>query len=171
MRHPPTGYLLLLLGTLLTSVACGPPALSPVPADQPTTPSGWLGTSGDTLRIAGPTVVAFFAVTEAEIEADDVAMEALSVFQYHLPAMERGLAGCGVTLLETYASSVHLVRGGRVELLHPRELPSPAGYLMIDDGRPAEILEGMYTDADLFRSAVAYFGLPGDCWRSANRPR
>ena len=108
-------------------------------------------------------VIAYFAVTPAEADADGDAMEALADFQHYLPAMERGLAACGVAMAETYRSPVFLRRGHAVERFAPLALEVRVGYRMMRPGFPDRTLEGVHTDADLLAAAAGYFGLPGGC--------
>ena len=137
---------------------------SAAPASAGRNPGGSI--PGDTISILGPTVVAYFAITQAEVDADDNAMEALSDFQYYLPAVESGLLACGVATVETYASRVVLLRGDTVDVLAPKEHDVQVGYRLVRPGRPALTIEGVHTDVDLLTAAVEYFELPEHCWRS-----
>jgi len=56
------------------------------------------------LSVQGPTVVAFFPVTDADLKSDDT-NEALSDFQYYLQQAERPLQERGIAVYHSYASS------------------------------------------------------------------
>jgi hypothetical protein len=133
----------------------GPPAAAAVDRHPP-----------DTIRIIGPTVIAYFAVTQAEVDADAEAMEALADFQHYLPSMERRLAACGVNVAETYRT-VFLRHGEAVERFAPSAREVRVGYWMMRPGFPDRTLDGVHTDADLLAEAAEYFGLPDACSRSA----
>lgn len=121
----------------------------------------------DTIPILGPTIVAYFAATQAEADADGNVMEALADFQHYLPAVEKGLSACGVATIQTYDSPVFFLRERTVETFAPGELKIRVGYRLMKPGQPDLTLDGVHTDVDLLATAVEYFAVPADCWHPA----
>lgn len=150
---------MILLPLLSLSLLACEPAGS-VPSPPPAAVSGQAAT--DTVVVDGRTVLAFFAVTEDEVDADADLGEVLSDFQHYLPGVREELKGQGIVLFESYADTIVVMRGGRTERFLPRTREVPVGYVLYAPGRPPHVLEGVMTDVDLLDAARARFGLRGD---------
>jgi len=111
----------------------------------------------DTLIVDGPTVLAFFATTQAEIDGDGDQATALNDFQYYLPVVRDSLQHRAVGLREYYGDSLLVIRGREAELFLPREHLSAVGYVLYAPNRTPRILYGVMTDADLLADASEYF--------------
>ena len=104
--------------------------------------------------VSGPTVIAYFATTQAESDLDPDAGEALNDFQHYLPTQREQLARDGVRLVESYADSILVRRDGASEWIVPR---ISVGYLLVAPGKRPRTIEGVMTDADLLAEAREYF--------------
>lgn len=118
--------------------------------------------SRQVIVVSRPTVVAYFATTQGEIDADGGAGEAIFDFQHYLPGQRSGLARMGIHLVETYADTLVIRSPGVRGLLVPRGRSSDVGYLLVAPGRAWEIMDGVATDVDLVAAAERYFSHPAD---------
>jgi len=110
------------------------------------------------VRAAGPLVVAAFPTTQAEIDANADAGEALSDFQYTLPGVAAGLRARGVALAVRYARPVRIAAPGRTLAWQVSADSGGVGYLLLAPGRPPHTLWGVHTDSDLLEAAADWLG-------------
>ena len=108
--------------------------------------------------VQGPTVVAFFPPTsDAELEKDADANEALDDFQFYASRVRGPLKTAGIHFHELYTHSF-LVRIGKVSTTF-RPAKVKVGYYFVVPGKKPRIEYGVMTDADLLQVANEYFGL------------
>ena len=116
------------------------------------------------VTVSGPVVVAFFAVTQCEIDNDTSDNEWGTVvddFQHHLANDQANFRRAGVRVVETYADTIRVSRAGRRDTLFlPRRKPAHrVGYVFLAPGRPMQIHYDVMTDVDLWCAAASYFRL------------
>jgi len=108
------------------------------------------------ITVSGPTVIAAFPVTQAEVDSSDETAEALNDFQFHLRNATGGLRALGVTVHEQYSSPVRWkVNGGSYERSIPSD--SVAAYLFLSPTRRDSVVYGVQTDIDLVDLVRQYF--------------
>ena len=108
--------------------------------------------------VRGPTVVAFFEpITQAELEKDPDANEALADFQFYAKSVREPLTQAGIEFHELYAHSFR-VRVGRA-LATFRPVKADVGYYLVAPGKKPRIEYGVMTDSDLLGVAKEYFGI------------
>lgn len=109
--------------------------------------------------LRGPTVIAFFAVTQAEVDDDSSSNIAtvLDDFTWYLPKVEPVLRTHSVSLVESYRDTIHIVapRGPLLRIV-PRDSVR-VGYIFWRAGREPLITLGVRTDMDLICLARKYF--------------
>ena len=105
----------------------------------------------DTARVDGPTLIAFLAVTQNEVDADDAGQitEVLSDFQYHLDDARRDLEPLGVAVFEFYSDCIAVAGLPDPEVLRPREMQSRVGYLAIDVEGRRHLVGHVLTDIEI----------------------
>ncbi len=107
--------------------------------------------------VKGPSVIAFFSpVTEADLNKDDEANEALSDFQYYLQGAKPRLEKAGIKVHELYAKSFTVKLPSSTTTFKPQE--TEVGYYFISPGKKPRIQYGVMTDVDLLDVATEYFG-------------
>jgi hypothetical protein len=109
------------------------------------------------IPIQGPTVLAHFPVTQAEVDADDDVAEALTDFQFHLGNARDDLTRLGVAVAERYTPTVRYRIGDRVVTFAP---PSDSGvaYVLLTPDRAPRIYYGVLTDTDLVELTQRFVG-------------
>lgn len=113
--------------------------------------------------VAGPTIVAFFPVTEAELQKDADANEALADFQFYAQKVREPLKKIGIEFAEVYTHSFRIRIGQEVTVFTPTK--ENVGYYLIASGKKPRIEYGVMTDADLLQVAKDYFGsFPEHSW-------
>jgi uncharacterized protein YecT (DUF1311 family) len=120
--------------------------------------------------VAGPTVVAFFSVTKAELRKDADNNEALADFQFYAQRVRDPFKKIGVEFEEVYGHSFRVRIGQEVTVFTPTK--ENVGYYLIIPGKKPRIEYGVMTDSDLFQFAKDYFGsFPEHSWDLLmNRP-
>jgi len=110
--------------------------------------------------VAGPTIVAFFPVTKAELQKDADANEALADFQFYARQVREPLKRTGIEFSEVYADSFRVRIGQEVTVFRPTE--GNVGYYLIVPGKKPRIEYGVMTNTDLLQVAKDYFGSSPD---------
>lgn len=106
--------------------------------------------------VDGPTVVAFFEpVTEAELEEDPDANDALDDFQFYARETRIALDGSGVAFHEVYAREISVIVDGVDKVLRPEVT---VGYYFIAPDRTARVEYGVHTDVDVLALVDEVFG-------------
>jgi hypothetical protein len=105
--------------------------------------------------VSGPTVVAFFPVTEKELSQDPDLNETLSDFQFYAQSVRRKLHDAGIDFQELYASSFRVKCGRKTKTFHPRK--SQVGYYFVEPGKSPRVEYGVMTDANVSLIAQEYF--------------
>jgi hypothetical protein len=106
--------------------------------------------------VAGPTIVAFFPVTKAELQKDADTNEALADFQFYAKQVREPLKKTGIEFQEVYAQSLRVRIGQQATVFRPAK--GNVGYYLIVPGKRPRIEYGVLTDADLLQIANEYFG-------------
>ena len=107
--------------------------------------------------VHGPTVVAFFEpVTEAKLDKDPDANEALADFQLYASRVRAPLRKAGIEFHELYAHSFRLRVGKQLTTFRPVKMD--VGYYLIAPGKKPRIEYGVMTDSDLLQVTNQYFG-------------
>jgi hypothetical protein len=113
----------------------------------------------DVIVVDRPTVVAFFPpMTDAEMDKDPDANEALSDFQLYAGQVRKRLEAAGIQFQEIYATSFTLQIRGKRKTLRPKDIQ--VGYCFVAPDKPPRIQYGVMTDVDILAVAAAYFRLP-----------
>ena len=128
-------FLILLYAGGLGSIATGRLASSPV------------------FSVAGPTIVAFFPLTDAELKSDDT-NEALGDFQYYVGQVGEPLQRRGIKLYQSYAASFSSELETGTEAFTPKD--RGCGYYFVAPGQKPHIEYGVMTGDDLLSQARKY---------------
>jgi len=132
-------------GVAVCVLACG---IAPIPAAE----------KRPLVVVRGPTVVAFFEpITQAELEKDPDANEALADFQFYAKSVREPLRQAGIEFHELYAHSFRL-RVGRT-LAEFRPIKAHVGYYLVAPCKKPRIEYGVMTDDDLLGVVKEYFGI------------
>jgi hypothetical protein len=116
--------------------------------------------SGDTFQISGPTIIAFFPTTQAEIDKDADENEALSDFQYYLFTMTQPMKDAGIRVeLSSDPSFRVLVDGKDITVDAKAAGPNGYGYYYTEPGKSPHIETDMMTDEDFQQQSKEYFGI------------
>jgi hypothetical protein len=121
-------------------------------------PTGIRDTTDAPLRVDRPVLVAFFAVTQAQVDSRDDTGEALSDFQYYLPAIKLGLDSLGVELHAQYTDTVRYVVNGRAQLWVPAKDSADVGYLLLRPGAEPKVQYAVSTNSDLLDQVREWLG-------------
>jgi hypothetical protein len=115
-------------------------------------------TAAAPIQVDRPVLVAFFAVTQAQVDSSDDIGEALSDFQHYLPGIKSGLDSIGVALREQYTDTVRYIANGRAQLWVPPKESADVGYLLLrPDGEPS-VLYAVATTDDVLDQVKEWLG-------------
>jgi hypothetical protein len=103
-----------------------------------------------------PTIIAFFPITQAEVDSSDNT-EALSDFQFYIGEVRDPLHKLGIELKEAYARSFRIRCGNSVKTFKPGKVS--IGYYFIAPGKEPRIEYGVKTNEDILDAAHKYFGI------------
>ena len=106
--------------------------------------------------VAGPTIVAFFPATKAELHKDADTNEALADFQFYGKQVREPLKKAGIDFQEVYAQSFRVRIGQEGTVFRPAK--RNVGYYLIVPGKKPRIEYGVMTNTDLLQVANEYFG-------------
>jgi hypothetical protein len=106
--------------------------------------------------VTGPTIVAFFPVTRAELQKDGDTNETLSDFQFYAKQVREPLKKTGIEFSEIYAQSFRVRIGQEATVFRPAK--GNVGYYLIVPGKKPRIEYGLITNTDLLQVANEYFG-------------
>jgi len=112
------------------------------------------------IRILRPTIVAFFPVTQAEVDKDSEDSgglnEALGDFDFYVSEVEKQMNAAGISIVVVNERSFLVRVDGKIRVfLNPRQR---AGYYFIQPGKPPHVVFDVMTDSDLIDEAGKYFG-------------
>ena len=120
----------------------------------------------DSSRIAlrGPTIIAFFAVTQAELDQDSTSgiVNALDDFQWYLPKVAPILRAHNVTLVERYQDTLLLIPLNMPRRTFVARDSVRVGYILWRPPNETQVHWGVMTDIDLICTARDYFGWTSD---------
>ena len=106
--------------------------------------------------VTGPTIVAFFPVTKAELQKDADTNEALADFQFYAKQVREPLKKTGIEFSEVYAQSFRVRIGQEATVFRPAK--GNVGYYLIVPGKKPRIEYDVMTNTDLLQVANEYFG-------------
>jgi hypothetical protein len=105
--------------------------------------------------IRRPTVIAFFPVTQAEVDLVPDGNEALNDFQYYAGTVKAPLIAAGIDFHEDYARAFRLRAGKKVWTVYAHD----PGYYFVLPGKEPHTEHGVMTDTDILAVARKYFGI------------
>lgn len=109
------------------------------------------------IAIQGATIVAFFNVTQQEVDEDEGLAEGLSDFQFYTERAAEHLKQVDVSMHQRYGDSFKVETGGETIAI---DVPSGEhGYYFFAPSMPARAVYGISTDVDIVETAEEYFGL------------
>jgi hypothetical protein len=116
------------------------------------------------LNLAGPTVVAFVALTQQDVADDTTGGLAAAVddFQWYLPRIGSALKARGVDLVVASEDTLLLAMPGGPQRAFVARDSVRLGYLFWGPEREPRVLWGVMTDNDVLCAAQRYFGWPQD---------
>jgi hypothetical protein len=103
------------------------------------------------ISVQGPTIVAFFPATDADLEGSN---EALNDFQHYASVVEKPLEKRGIKFYQSYTTSFRLKLQTGTEVFTPKN--GQCGYYFIVPGQKSHIEYGVTTDVDLLEAAKKY---------------
>jgi hypothetical protein len=109
------------------------------------------------IAVHKPTIIAFFPTTQAEVDSNQDASEALSDFNYYVFNAQEPLKKVGIEVQIVNERSFRIQTGAKV-----RNFPNSkarAGYYFIQPGRQPHVEYGVMTDDGLLDTARRYFGM------------
>jgi hypothetical protein len=124
---------------------------------------GWLGCSQGAAQsppifeIHQPTIIAFFPITQAEVDSGGDGGEALDDFDYCVFVAEKRLHSAGVAIHIVNAQSFQIRAGKKTVNYQPKK--SEIGYYFIGPGKEPHIEDDVMTDEDILDAARKYFGI------------
>jgi len=105
--------------------------------------------------IQQPTIIAFFPITQAEVDISNNT-EALSDFQYYNGEVRDSLHKAGIEFQEVYSRSFRLRCRNKIRTFRPGKIS--IGYYFIAPGKEPHIEYGVMTDVSILDMAHKYFG-------------
>lgn len=135
-------------GSVAASTQPSPSVASVRASTRSDTPST---TAVDSLLVdvTQPTVVAYFATTQAQIDSEPDLDEALGDFQTYLPRARDSLEKLGVALREQYRDTIVYREGTAIKRWRPPPDSAEVGYVLLVRGAPPRATYGVDTDIDL----------------------
>jgi len=117
------------------------------------------------IMLGGPTVIAFFAVTQAELDADSAGggiATALDDLQWYLPKVVPVLGAHGITFVDSNNDTLQLVfRSGPARRFVARDSVR-VGFILWRPAHDIQVYWGVMTDMDLICASREYFGWARD---------
>jgi hypothetical protein len=112
------------------------------------------------VTVKGPTIVAFFPVTQSELDNDKDGQlsEAYDDFQYYAGSMGKELEKKGIAFDFITEPSFQLVIGKTVTTFRPKK--GDCGFYLIAPGKEPLIEHGVMTKVELVQLADRYFKQP-----------
>jgi len=120
-------------------------------------PAGSESEQGEPIIVHGPTIIAFFDVTQDEVDENRDLAEGLSDFQFHTPRAAAMLEPAGVAMHERYSPVFTLSLKGRQEIV--RVPAGEHGYCFVTPAGTRHIIYGIGTYQDIVEVAEEQFGL------------
>lgn len=112
---------------------------------------------GPVVPVVRPTVVAYFPVTQAELDRNQDTSEAYSDFQFYASRMREPLEKAGIDFRVITEKSFTLKESETSREVRPKR--AVVSYYLIAQGKQPRIQEGVMTDVDLFDLVQKYFGI------------
>jgi|ERR1039458_7857877 hypothetical protein len=105
--------------------------------------------------IQQPTIIAFFPITQAEVDSGEDNAEALGDFDYYISLAEKRLHRAGIAIRVVNAPSFQIQTGKKLVSFQPNK--KDIGYYFIAPGKKAHIEHNVMTDEDILDAARKYF--------------
>jgi hypothetical protein len=102
-----------------------------------------------------PTIIAFFPITQAEVDSSADDTEALGDFDHYVSLTEKRLHSAGVAIHLVNARSFQLRIRGKSVTYQPKD--NEIGYYFIVPGKEPHIEHDVMTDQDILAAARKYF--------------
>lgn len=110
------------------------------------------------IAITGPTMIAFFPTTQAEVDRNPDTGEAISDFQFYINETGKKFKEAGIKVVEVYEPNFRIQTGKSIRLFpNPKGL---AGYYFVAPGRGPHVEYNVMTGEDLIDAARRYFRVP-----------
>lgn len=104
-----------------------------------------------------PTIIAFFPITQAEVDSSEDNAEALGDFNYYISTAEKRLHKAGIAIHVVNVPSFQIQTGKKLVNFQPNK--NDIGYYFIAPGKKAHIEHNVMTDEDILDAAQKYFGI------------
>ena len=114
-------------------------------------------TSEPVIVIQGATIVAFFNVTQQEVDEDQGLAEGLSDFQFYTERAAKHLKKINVSTHQRYGNSFKVEINGETVTIGVAK--GEHGYYFFAPSMPAKAVHGIGTDVDIIQTAEEHFGL------------
>lgn len=116
----------------------------------------WSALRSRPVVVKGPTLVAFFRTTQAEVDSSGEVSETLSDFDYYLANASDSLRALGIAVYERYTDTIpYVVHDTARRFVAPPD-SGGVGYLFLVPNGPAKARYGLLSD-DLIVVARNYF--------------
>ena len=116
-----------------------------------------------TFQISGPTIIAFFPTTQAEIDKDangpDEENETLGDFQNYLFEMMQPLQDAHIRVEESYEPAFRVEVDGKLITFNAKAIKYGYGYYFLEPGNAPHVVTDMLTDGDFQQESKDYFGI------------
>lgn len=109
------------------------------------------------ISVKGATIVAFFNVTQKEVDEDEALAEGLSDFQFHTLRAEKQLKQFNVSLHWRYGDSFTVTIDGETISVHIEK--GKRGYYYFAPSKRPNVIYGIGADVDIVQTAEEYFQL------------
>jgi len=116
------------------------------------------------ILLRGPTVIAFFAATQSQIDADSGGgiTTALDDFEWYLPKVTPVLRAHGVAFVDSNKDTLQLVPLSGPERRFVARDSVRVGYILWRPAHESRVFWGVMTDMDLICASREYFGWARD---------
>ena len=108
--------------------------------------------------VYGPTIIAFFPITQAEVDKDADGSEALSDYQYYLFLMMQPLHDAHIHVYQSYDPTFQVQVDGQLITFHSKKVKYGYGYYFIEPGKAPHVVTEMMAQDDFRDEAKKYFG-------------
>jgi hypothetical protein len=115
--------------------------------------------SGETFQISGPTIIAFFPITQAEIDQAGGDNEALSDFQNYLYEMNQPLQDAHIRVEQNNDPTFQVEVDGKLLMFNAKAVEEGYGYYFIEPGKAPHVVTEMMVDEDFQQQSKEYFGI------------
>jgi biotin operon repressor len=104
-----------------------------------------------------PTILAFFPITQTEVDSHEDAGEALSDFDWYVSLAAKRLKNAGISIQVVNAPSFQIQMGKKTVTYQPKK--DEIGYYFVAPGKKPHIERNVMTGEDILDAARKYFGV------------